>query len=124
MQFVTEQEQELRRVHTLIRKQMKAKLIANSDNSDLKPYRSPFAEGQAVYLRNEKRVKGQNPKLQFPYEGPYVIVKKYSDLNFKLQLNKRGLTKTVHHEKLKPCKTELPLWVKKRQEELQQTNRN
>ena len=57
---------------------------------------------------------GECQKLVRIYEGPYLVIRKYSDINFLLQLDGRGKTKPAHYNKLKPYEVDKALrWVLK-----------
>ena len=38
-----------------------------------------------------------------PFEGPYHVLEKISDLNYCIQLDAQGKQKVVYHDRLKPC---------------------
>ena len=59
-------------------------------------------EGQFVWLFNNSRKKGLTPKLQCRWLGPFLIIKKLSDVVFRIQQSPRGKPKVVHFDRLKP----------------------
>jgi len=59
-----------------------------------------FREGQSVWLFNPQRKKGKTPKLQSSWEGPYTIVKKLSDVTFRIQKSARHKLKIIHVDRL------------------------
>jgi len=61
-----------------------------------------FREGQSVWLFNPQKKKGKTPKLQSNWEGPYRIVKKLSDVTFRIQKSARHKLKVVHADRLAP----------------------
>ena len=61
----------------------------------------PRCVGNVVWYLSEARQVAECQKLMHVYEGPYLIVKKYSKINFLLQLDKKGKTGVTHHNKLK-----------------------
>jgi len=63
-----------------------------------------FKEGQSVWLFNPQRKKGITPKLQSNWEGSYKIVKKLSDVTFRIQKSARHKFKVVHADRLAPFK--------------------
>ena len=63
-----------------------------------------YQVGDIVWLLQEARQVGECQKLIRVYECPYLVIRKYSDINFFLQLDGRGKTKPAHHNKLKPYK--------------------
>jgi hypothetical protein len=42
------------------------------------------------------------PKLRRPYEGPYLVVWKLSDADYVIQTEKKGKTRVLNHNLLKP----------------------
>ena len=57
-------------------------------------------ENDPVWLYNPRRKKGQSPKLQSPWEGPYRVVKKLSAVTYRIQKNKQSPCKVVHFNRL------------------------
>ena len=117
-EFVTNQKEELQRVGQLVREKLNAELTFQTESGGLRPHYKAYQVGQAVFLVNEARLVGKCPKLQYPYKGPYVVIKKCSDLNYVIQLDQQGHTKLVHFEKLKECQSNLPSWIGKVQKRL------
>ena len=108
----------MQRVGQLVREKLNAELTFQTESGGLGPHYKPYQVGQAVFLVNEARLVGKCPKLQYPYKGPYVVIKKCSDLNYVIQLDQQGHTKLVHFEKLKECQSNLPSWISKVQKRL------
>ena len=65
-------------------------------------HQNTFNRGDAVWLYNPKRRKGLSPKLQYAYEGPYLVVKRLDDLTFRIQRGPKAKAKVIHHNRLKP----------------------
>jgi hypothetical protein len=59
-----------------------------------------FAEGDYVYLK--EITVGKNKKFRIRWQGPFRITKRYSDLNYQIQL-KPGKLVTVNINRLKKC---------------------
>ena len=63
-----------------------------------------YVVGDLVWLENRRRRKGENPKLQSKYVGPYQIVEAYDNHTYLIQ---QGATTSVQSEKrlklFKPC---------------------
>ena len=53
-------------------------------------------QGAPVWFHNPQRKQGLTPKLQRPWQGPYVITKKINDSVYRIQLNPRSKPKVVH----------------------------
>ena len=75
----------LERIHSEARKRMVEQSSRAKARYDCKARRALFQEGQKVWLFNPRREKGKAPKLQSNWEGPYVVVKKLSEVVFCIQ---------------------------------------
>jgi hypothetical protein len=117
-EFVSRIKTELEQAHRVVQLNLQKAALRQEENYNMSAHFKGFEVGDPVLLRNEKRFIGQNPKLQFPYEGPGVILQKYSDLNYKVQLDSKGQSKLLHFEKLKLYKAKLPTWIIAVQEKL------
>ncbi|KAJ8914866.1 hypothetical protein NQ315_014879 [Exocentrus adspersus] len=99
-EFVASLERRLKTVHEFARN----RLLLTSDRMkmrlDVKPGQNVFKEGDAVWLYQPQRKKGLSPKLQRPWEGHYLIVKKINDLVYRIQMSPKTKPKVVHVERL------------------------
>ena len=60
--------------------------------------------------------KNQVPKLASFWDGPYFIIKVYSDVLYLIQKSNKHKSRVVHHNQLKPCKfreKENTSWIEK-----------
>jgi hypothetical protein len=69
-------------------------------------YQQSFEEGDRVWVHRPRGYIGQTTKLRHPFEGPWLILKRFSDLNY-LVRDVSGQTKSpktdiVHVSRLKP----------------------
>lgn len=81
-----------------------------------KSNKSIYNRGSLVWLHNPKRILGKTPKLQNPWEGPYVIIKPLSDVTFRIQKNLNSKPKIIHYNRLKPFHAREPpnlKWLEK-----------
>ena len=73
---------------------------------DRNRYEQEFREGDLVWVHRQRGYIGQTTKLRHPYEGPWKILKKFSDLNYLVQdmsgNTQQSKTDTVHVSRLKP----------------------
>ena len=60
----------------------------------------PLEAGEAVWLYNPQRKKGLTPKMQRPWQGPYIITKRINDLVYRIPLGPRAKPKVVHRNQL------------------------
>jgi len=67
---------------------------------DCKARQTLFQEGQKVWLFNPRREKRKAPKLQSNWEGPYVVIKKLSEVVFCIRKSSKHRSKIVHADRL------------------------
>ena len=56
--------------------------------------------GDAVWFHNPQHKKGLTPKLQRPWQGPYIVTKRINDLVYRIQLRPSTKPKVVHRNRL------------------------
>ena len=70
---------------------------------DLKLHGEPYKVGDYVWLHLPPP-KGVSRKLYHPWTGPYKVIKKLSEVTYRIQhLQGRHQRKVVHFDRLKPC---------------------
>ena len=106
--------EKLNLAHSIARKHLKSSCKRSKAIYDTKMLFNNYNIGDVVWCLAETRKVGESPKLQPAYEGPCLIIQKYSPINFVVKTN-NGLTeRVVHHNKLKPYEgISIPNWIKK-----------
>lgn len=90
----------LERVHNFARAHMQAKVDRMKQRYDLPQECQCLDPGDAAWLHNPQRKKGLSPKLQRPWQGPYIIIKRINDLVYRIQLGPHTKPKVVHRNRL------------------------
>ena len=104
----------MRHAHELTRKHLSSSAKRSKEIYDTKILVNQYQVGDVVWLLQEARHVGECQKLIRIYEGLYLVIRKYSDKNFLLQLDSQGKTKPAHHNKLRPYEGDkAPRWVQK-----------
>ncbi|MEW8547871.1 MAG: DDE-type integrase/transposase/recombinase [Candidatus Thiodiazotropha sp.] len=102
----------MQHAHELARKYMGAASKRSKELYDSKIAFNRYKEGDIVWCLMETRTVGVSPKLECVFEGPFLIRRKLSELDFVLQLDEKGAERPVHHNKIKPYEgTDPPRWV-------------
>ncbi|KAG7160461.1 hypothetical protein Hamer_G001720 [Homarus americanus] len=65
-------------------------------NHDVKASQVFYKDGEKVWLYNPLGKKGQSPKLQSPWEGPYTVVERLLDVTYRLRGRRKAQPKVVH----------------------------
>ena len=69
---------------------------------DLKKNFKNYEVGDTVYLHSPSRKKGTSAKLHSPWNGPFLVTARISDLVYQIQKSPKANVKCVHHDRLKP----------------------
>ena len=93
-------QERLEQVHTFARQRLKLWSGRMKRYYDIGTTESKLEVGDAVWLHNPQRKKGLSPKLQKPWQGPYVIMKRINDLIYRIQLGPRSKPRVVHFIRL------------------------
>ena len=82
-------------------------------NYDTRISQNTYKVNDLVYCLDQTKVKGCCKKIDPQiWKGPFVIEKKYSDLLFEVHGKPGSRSKLVHHDRLKPYRSEsLPDWL-------------
>ncbi len=109
----------LEQAHEVARKHLHKTANSSKDIYDARMHFHQYQVGDLVWCLHETRSVGVCPKLERAYDGPYLIVKRHSPINFELQINVDGVKRVVHHNKIKPYSgREPPNWVLRAQKRL------
>jgi hypothetical protein len=81
--------------------QAKARYDRKADTNGFKP-------GDAVWLFNPRVRRNQSPKLARPWEGPYRVVERVTDVVYRIQLTCRSKPRTVNRYRLWKVTGKLP----------------
>ena len=71
-------------------------------NYDRRASEHGLKEGQFAWLFNPAKKRHLSPKLQLRWEGPWLILKRMSDVTFRIQLKRGSKPRVVHVDRLKP----------------------
>ena len=72
---------------------------------DCKVHGKPYEEGDLVWLFSPVIPKGSHHKFHHPWTGPYKVISKLSDVNYRIQLHSSStsISTIVHFDRLKIC---------------------
>ena len=100
-EYVQHLQARLDRVHAFVRGNMKLGSERHKRYYDHKAQNRGFERGDPVWLHNPRRKKGRTPKLQRPWEGPYLVTSRLDDLIYRIQKGPRSKPMVVHVDRLK-----------------------
>lgn len=100
-EYVEKMKREMDKSHALARKHLKKSAERQKKNHDRTALERNFREGQNVLLFHPLKKKGLNPKLQKNWKGPFPILTKVNDVNYKIGKGTRGKFQNVHIDRLK-----------------------
>ena len=107
-QYVEKLKSRLQQVHQYAREHLKIASERQKKNYDHKADAGGYHVGDVVWLHNPQKKKGYSPKLQRPWEGPYTITSRLSDVTYRIQKGIKTKPRVVHYNRLKPYYGENP----------------
>ena len=91
----------MHRAHALVRDRLFVHGERMKRAYDRKVHEKSFSPGQRVWVLNLRAYKGRCPKWERRYQGPYLIVEKINDVNYRVQKQPGQQTTVVHVDKLR-----------------------
>lgn len=98
--YVRDLRQKLSETHSHVRTNLQLSSQAMKLRKDAKASTKLLQPEDQVWLYNPKRKKGLSPKFMSPWEGPYRVVKRLSDVTYRIQKIGEGALKVVHFNRL------------------------
>ena len=114
--WVSELTEKMLKIHTAVREKLKASLLHQKRDYDIRMKEDIFEEGDFVYQREKSTKKGLSPKLQPIWKGPFLVTKAKPPLYL---IKTRRREKYIHHNNLKRCHDEnIPMWLRRARNQL------
>ena len=111
-EYVVRLQNHMKNVHELARSSLLEASMKQKRLYDSRISKHKYSVGDAVWLREYTKPRGLSRKLQLRWDGPFKIIRKISDLNFKIQRGPKSMCKIVHFNRLKPFKGKLTAWFR------------
>ncbi len=112
-EYVQKLKDKIEYTHDVIRKSSIIATDTQKRSYDHRVTKEKYKVGDAVWLHNPARRRGLSPKLSRPWEGPFTVTAKLSDVTFRIQKSARSRPKVVHSNRLKPYEGRYPpTWFK------------
>ena len=119
-QYVAQLRDKLLDIYQLVKNSFKIQL-PKRDN-DPRITSKTYKVGDLVYFHDSTRTIGKSPKLKSDiWKGPFVVIKKFSDILFEIKSHSLGKSRILHFERLKPYTSDsVPEVVQKLRESINQ----
>ena len=92
----------MREAHERARSSLKGASRRQKKQYDRRAHGSPIQAGSFVWLYSYQRKPGISKKLRLPWEGPFLVLQKLSDVHCKIQRSPRAKCRIIHVDRLKP----------------------
>mgnify|MGYP000034807019 CR=1 FL=1 len=100
--FAQRLRQDLQEAHGRARECLKQSARNQKRNYDRRVQGEGLIPGQFAWLYDKSKRKGRSPKLELRWMGPYLVVKRLSDVVYRIQLKPGSKAFVVHGDRLKP----------------------
>ena len=105
--------QRLQRAHEVARTHLRVAAARQKQQYDVRVSHEPYDAGALAWLESDLGQQDLAPKMRRPYEGPYLVLRRLGDLNYMVQLDRKGAKRVVHFNRLKPYRGEQTLtWAR------------
>ena len=101
--YVTFLTESLNKAYELARVKVGMKQQRQTENYNQRIHGKPFSENDLVWLHNPRVPRGSHRKLRKTWNGPYKVVKRISDQNYRIKHTMNGKRLVVHFNRLKFC---------------------
>lgn len=113
-EFVEEIRGKLEKAHEVTRQHLQKNVSRQKEIYDAKSVMYQYKVGDLVWYAAPVIDAKLAPKLQRSFVGPIVILQRFNDLTYEIQIDAKGSKRVVHHDKLLPYRgREIPKWTKK-----------
>ena len=110
--YTTNLQQQMEETQRLAQQHLKCTVQRQNRDHDLRALFHQYQPGDVVYMQDTSCTKGCSPKLQPLWTRPALVLKKIGKVLYQVKGCKR--TRTLHHDRLKPCHADqFPLWVQR-----------
>ena len=99
--YVEKLRNKMHHAHEVAQKHLQAAATRQKNHYDVRLSTVRYKPGELVWYRTEIGQLKFTPKLRHTFQGPYLVLKRLSDLVYMIQLKRDGDRKVVHHNKLK-----------------------
>ena len=114
-EFVIRQRELKTEAFDIARDNIRQKALLQKKYYDRKSNLIHYRVGDPVWILISSKPEKGHKKLVPKYKGPFWIVDKLSDVNFRIAENEESKMRVIHHDRLKPYKSREPLvtpeWV-------------
>lgn len=109
VEYVEKLKQRMNRAHEVARTHLSTAAKRQKKVYDARLSTNTYSPGDLVLMETEKDQLEIAPKLRVPYQGPYMVTKRFNDLDYEVYLGKKY--RVVHHNRLKLYNgSERPPW--------------
>ena len=100
--YASQTSQSLVEAYQLVRERLQTKHLKEEELYNRKVHGPPLQEGEKVWLFTPAVPRGDSRKLHRPWTGPYKVLKKLSEVNYRIQHLQNYKKRVVHFDRLKP----------------------
>ena len=112
-QYATQLESTLTEAYEKVRMNTTRQLDHQTELYNKKVHGKPYEVGSHVWVLFPQVPRGKSKKLYRPWSGPFVVVKRLSNMTYRVQdCNNRRKRMVVHFNRLKPYRVQTTVKVK------------
>ncbi|ROL48345.1 hypothetical protein DPX16_21831 [Anabarilius grahami] len=111
-EFVQELQANLQQAHQVARQNLHSAQTRQKKVNDLRAREKSYQVGDLMLVRVSSGKKGYSPKLQAPWQGPFVVTACLGPVLYRVR--DRRSEKVLHHDRLQPYLSDhIPAWMQR-----------
>jgi hypothetical protein len=108
--YAADVQSQLNTAYQNVRNNMEAAHKRQKELYDRRVHGEPYSVGEFVWLHRPQVPLGHSRKLYSPWDGPYLVLNRISDVTYQIsRVTGRPTTFVVHFDRLKPCPADVRL---------------
>ena len=98
--------------HEIARQNLKSSYAYMKRDYDIRIRKVEYEPGDLVYTLNMAHIRGRSKKLDSPWKGPGVVLKRITAYVYQVQLEKSVII--INHDRMK----KMPKWAKRKRQQI------
>ena len=116
-EYVRNLKKAMLQAHEIARQKLKSSHAYMKRDYDIRIRKVEYKPGDLVYTLNMAHTKGRSKKLDSPWKGPGVVLKRITAYVYQVQLEKSVII--INHDRMKKCEDrEMPKWAKRKRQQI------
>lgn len=106
-EYARQMQKDIERAYNIVREKGFVNQQRQKTLYDARVHGKPFEVGDLVWLRSMAVSRGNSKKFHKPWTGPFIVIKRLSEVTYRIRKSQGSQRKVVHFDRLKPCSSSM-----------------